>query len=124
MRLCRVEPLILRDKTAVNGVAFSPDGERLASASGDGTIRIWNSRTGDEVKTLSAHADAVVSVAFHPDGNHLASTGADRKVKVWDLTTGREVFSAECNAIRKFGTAYTVAFRPPTAGTSPPATTG
>jgi eukaryotic-like serine/threonine-protein kinase len=113
MRLCRVEPLVIRDETAVNGVAFSPDGERLASAGGDGTIKVWNSRTGEVVQTLPAHADAVVGVAFHPDGNHLASTGADRKVKVWDLTTRREVFSAECNAIRKFGTAYTVAFRPP-----------
>src|SRR5262249_11137432 len=114
MRLCRVEPLIIQDKTAINGVAFSPDGERLASAGGDGTIKIWNSPTGDMVQALpAAHADAVVSVVFHPDGNHLASTGADRKVKVWDLTTGREVFSDQCTAIRKFGTAYTVAFRPP-----------
>jgi eukaryotic-like serine/threonine-protein kinase len=114
MRLCRVEPLVIRDKTAVNGVAFSPGGERLASAGGDGAIKIWESKTGDVVQTLpAAHSDAVVAVAFHPDGRHLASTGADRKVKVWDLTTGREVFRAECTAIRKFGTAYTVAFRPP-----------
>ena len=56
MRLCRVEPLVLRDKTEVNGVAFSPDGERLASAGGDGTVKIWNSRTGDVIQTLpSAH---------------------------------------------------------------------
>jgi WD40 repeat protein len=114
MRLCRVEPLVIRVQTAVNGVAFSPDGGRLASAGGDGTIKVWNSRTGEVVQTLpAAHADAVVAVAFHPNGKHLASTGADRKVKVWDLTTGREVFGDECTAIRKFGTAYTVAFRPP-----------
>ena len=46
MRLCKVEPLVLRDTTEVNGVAFSPDGERLASAGKDGTVKIWNSRTG------------------------------------------------------------------------------
>jgi WD40 repeat protein/serine/threonine protein kinase len=114
MRLCKVDPLVIPAKTPVNGVAFSPDGERLASAGGDGTIKVWNSRTGKEVQTLpAAHADVVVAVVFHPDGKHLASTGADRKVKVWDLTTGREVFSDECDAIRKFGTASTVAFRPP-----------
>ena len=113
MRLCRVEPLIIRDKTEVNGVAFSPDGERLASAGGDGTVKIWNSRTGDVVQTFPAHTDAVVSVVFHPDGKHLASRGADLTVKVWDLTaTGQAVFTELCDATRKFGTAYTIAFSP------------
>ena len=46
MRLCRVEPVVLRDKAEVQGVAFSPDGDRLASAGGDGAVKIWNSRTG------------------------------------------------------------------------------
>jgi WD40 repeat protein len=114
MRLCRVEPVVLRDKTEFYGAAFSPDGERVASAGGDGAVKIWNSRTGDVVQTiLHAHTDSVASVAFHPDGKHLASAGADRKAKVWDLTTGQEVFTGPCDAIRKFGTAYTVAFRPP-----------
>ena len=57
MRLCKVEPLVIRDKTEVNGVAFSPDGERLASAGGDGTVKIWNSRTGKVIQTVHrAHA--------------------------------------------------------------------
>src|SRR5207247_265442 len=113
MRLCRVEPLVLRDKnkTEVNGVAFSPDGEFLASAGGDGAVKVWNSTTGAEVQTFPAHTDAVVCVVFHPDGKHLASRGADRKVKVWDLTaTGQAVWTEPCAAVRKFGTAYTVAF--------------
>ena len=93
MRLCRVEPLVLRDKTEVNSVAFSPDGERLASAGGDGAVKVWNSRTGKVIQTLPrAHRLRSFSVAFHPDGKHLASAGADRQVKVWDLTTGRPVF--------------------------------
>ena len=43
-RLCQLDPVILQDKTkaAVNSVAFSPDGERLAAAGGDGTIKVWN----------------------------------------------------------------------------------
>jgi WD40 repeat protein/serine/threonine protein kinase len=113
MRLCRVEPLIIRDKTEVNGVVFSPDGERVASAGGDGTVKIWNSGTGAGVQTFPAHAAAVVSVAFHPEGRHLASRGADLKVKVWDLTaTGQAVWTERCDAVRKFGTAYTIAFSP------------
>jgi WD40 repeat protein len=114
MRLCRVEPLVLRDEVEVNGVAFCPpDGERLASAGGDGAIKLWNSRTGQVIRVLEkAHTGSVLSVTFHPDGEHLASRGADQQVKVWDLTTGREVFSCPCDAIRKFGSAYTVAFSP------------
>src|SRR5439155_10003822 len=85
--------------------------ERLTSAGGDGTIKIWDSRTGGLIQSFRAHTDWVVSVAFHPDGKHLASRGADRTVKVWDLTaTDGAVFTEPCDAVRKFGTAYTVAF--------------
>src|SRR4029077_5275104 len=51
-RLCRVEPVILRVKTAVNSLAFSPDGERIASAGGDGAVKVWNSKTRELVQTL------------------------------------------------------------------------
>jgi WD40 repeat protein/serine/threonine protein kinase len=113
MRLCKVEPLVLRNMTEANGLAFSPDGKRLASAGGDGAIKIWNSRTGNVIQTIAkAHADSVVCVAFHTDGKHLASVGADRRVKVWDLTTEEEVFNESCDVRRKYGTAYTVAFSP------------
>jgi WD40 repeat protein/serine/threonine protein kinase len=112
-RLSVVEPLVLPDTTEVNGVAFSPDGQRLASAGVDRAVKIWNSKTGKELQTIkNAHADAVLSVTFHPEGRHLASLGADRKVKVWDLTTSREVFARPCDTNRKFGMAYSVAFSP------------
>jgi WD40 repeat protein/serine/threonine protein kinase len=112
MRLCKVEPLVLRDKAGVHGVAFSPDGELLASAGEDGAVKLWNSRTGAVVKTIATHTDSVISVAFHPDGKHLAFVGADRQAKVCEWTTGREVFTGPCDAIRKFGTACAVAFSP------------
>jgi WD40 repeat protein/serine/threonine protein kinase len=113
MRLCKVEPLVLRDSTEVYGVAFSPDGERIASAGKDGKVKIWDSRTGRLIQEFRAHDKAACSVFFHPDGRHLASAGADRLVKVWDLKTRREVFRGPCDAIHKFKAAYTVAFRPP-----------
>src|SRR5262249_29207931 len=111
-RLCKVEPLVLQDKTEVYGVAFSPDGERLASGNGEGAITIWNSRTGKAaIQLFQAHSDAVVSVAFHRDGKHLASRGADGKLKVWDLTaTSKPVWTEPCDEVRKYGSAYTIAF--------------
>jgi WD40 repeat protein len=111
-RLCRVEPLVLRDKTEVNSLAFSPDGQAIAAACGDGTVKVWDSKTGKVVQRLDAHPGAVFSVAFHPEGKHLASAGADQQVKVWDLTTRREVFAGPCGAVHNVGTAYCVAFSP------------
>src|SRR5262249_20573361 len=100
-------------KTEVNSLAFSPDGERLASGGGDGAVKVWNSKTGKVIQPLvDAHPHAVFSVAFHPDGKHLASVGADQQVKVWDLTTRQKVFAGPCGAIHNNGTAYTVAFSP------------
>ena len=113
MRLCKVDPLVIRDKTGVHGVAFSSDGERLASAAADGTVRIWNSKTGEIIREFHAHDKAACAVAFHPDDRHLVSAGMDGWAKVWDLATGQEVFRAPSDANRPNGAAYTVAFRPP-----------
>jgi WD40 repeat protein/serine/threonine protein kinase len=114
-RQCRFEPLVLRNKAEVNSLAFSPGGEWIAGAGGDGTIKVWNSRTGAEVQAFPAHAKSVFSVAFHPEGRYLASTGADEnggKVKVWDWATGQEKFADLCGADHDRGTAYCVAFSP------------
>ena len=92
-RLCQLDPVVLRDDAEVNSVAFSPDGERLASAGGGGKIKVRDSKTGKVVQTLNANTDFVYSVAFHPGGKHLAAVGADGKVKVWDLTTAKAVFT-------------------------------
>jgi WD40 repeat protein len=114
MRLCRVEPVIIRDKIGVFSIAFSPDGERLASAGGDGAVKIRNSRTGKVIKTIPAHVGVASSVAFHPDGNHLISVGADRLAKVWDLTKDPPctMFECPCDAVHTLGAAYAAAFSP------------
>jgi WD40 repeat protein len=70
-------------------VAFSPDGQRLASASGDKTVKIWDAASGRCLETLEGHGDWVYSVAFSPDGQRLASGSDDKTIKIWDAASGR-----------------------------------
>ena len=69
--------------TGVYAVAFSPDGDTLATGSFSGTIRLWDPVKGSLQKILIGHTDVVKSLAFSPDGNTLASVGVDGTVHLW-----------------------------------------
>jgi WD40 repeat protein len=76
-------------KDVVMSVAFSPDGEVLASASLDGTLRLWNVQTGQFIRSLKGHKGYVYSVAFSPDGGVLASASGDGTLRLWNVQTGQ-----------------------------------
>jgi WD40 repeat protein/tetratricopeptide (TPR) repeat protein len=67
----------------INSVAWSPDGQVLASGSGDNSVRIWNSKTGRQLLRMAGHTSHVLSVAFSPDGSRLASASVDKTVTIW-----------------------------------------
>jgi hypothetical protein len=75
----------------VHSVAFSPDGQLLASGSSDTTIKLRDVATGREIRTFSGHTGEVTGVVFSPDGTLLASGSLDKTVKLWDVATGREI---------------------------------
>ena len=75
----------------VDKVAFSPDGEKLAAAGGDGKLRIYEARTAKLLATLKGHAAGVDCVAFSPDGKTLASGSFDKTIILWDADKGAQL---------------------------------
>jgi WD40 repeat protein/serine/threonine protein kinase len=72
----------------VRSVAFSPDGQTLASGSRDRTVKLWDVASGLERTSLKGHTDDINSVAYSPDGKTVASGSRDRTIKLWDVATG------------------------------------
>ncbi len=94
------EALILEGHTAaIEGLAFHPNGEWLATASDDFTMKIWDTATGELLRDVADFQDIVASVAFSPDGTRLAAASAGVEIRVWDAITveGDEIFRIEEN---------------------------
>jgi hypothetical protein len=89
-------PLLLGRDAATEGpailaTAFSPDSKTLATGGKDKVIRLWDVRTGRELRRLEGHRDWVSSVSFSGDGKYLASASRDWTVRLWERSTGAAV---------------------------------
>ncbi|NEP53484.1 MAG: hypothetical protein F6K65_33685, partial [Moorea sp. SIO3C2] len=78
-----------------------PDGQMLATASHDGTARIWDLK-GNEIAVLTGHQDRVLSVAFSPDGQMLATASWDGTVRIWKVESLGELLRRGCELLEDY----------------------
>jgi len=77
----------------VSAVAWSPDGKRIASGSGDHTVQVWDAASGGHVLTYRGHSSDVTCLSWSPDGKNIVSGSIDGKIEVWDATTGNHIYT-------------------------------
>jgi WD40 repeat protein len=76
---------------AIRGVSFSPDGRSGLSSSADGTVRLWNLDTGEEIRQFTCQSGPLWRIAFSPDGRTFVVGGDGHWVGLWDVKTGLEL---------------------------------
>lgn len=86
----------------ITALAWSPDGKRIASASYDKTVQLWNASNGQHLLTYRSHLQRVYALAWSPDSTRIVSGGDDIKILLWDADTGKtlSIFSGHNAPVR------------------------
>ena len=85
---------------SIPAMAFSPDGKWLVSGSLDLTVKLWDTHTGECLKTLTGHTKWIWTVAFSPDGQTVVSGGDDNTIRLWNIHTGDcQVIEGHCGCV-------------------------
>ena len=75
----------------ISSLVYTPDGKTLVSGGDDGTVRLWEVKSGREMLRIQDYYDASDGVAVAPDGKTAAALGSDHLVHLWDMTTGKDL---------------------------------
>jgi WD40 repeat protein len=76
-------------------VAFSSDGQRIVTGSGDETAKVWEAYSGRELLTLQGHSAPIWAVAFSPNGQRIVTGSWDKTAKVWEAASGKELLTLQ-----------------------------
>jgi WD40 repeat protein len=91
---------------SVLSAAFSPDSQRIVTASFDKTTRLWDAATGNEITLLQGHIGWVNSAEFSPDGERILTAAEDGTARLWDAATGKEIVSFQGHISRVNSAAF------------------
>ncbi|KAG0269267.1 hypothetical protein BGZ95_002140 [Linnemannia exigua] len=80
-------PILSGHTKEITGIDFSPNGQWIASSSGDHTVRLWDVSTGILVSIMTGHTEYANDVSFSPDSLRIASAGDDKKVRLWEASS-------------------------------------
>jgi WD40 repeat protein len=78
-------------ESAINSVAWSPNGSQIASGSSDGNVQIWNAETLQLIRTINADNLSIAAVAWSPDSNRIVSGSNDGHTVIWNVTSGEKI---------------------------------
>lgn len=92
----------------INSVAYSPDGRFVLTGGDDGSPRLWDVATGQQIRSFVGHKGGVTSVAFSSDGRFVLTGGRDGTARLWDVANGRQlqIFQGHTDQV------FSVAFSP------------